>query len=173
MDDKQLIKIIDAWGVDNADACVRAAHQNYRPTLPRCLAMLEMESGGRNVFGGDPWNSEEYPKGPALPDKWHDTDVNWIKYESYKHKREQGLQPNGVGPTQLTSVFLQVAADKKGGCDNPLPNMEVGFAYLHGLILRAGDPWAGARDYNGSGPAAESYANNFMLRAEAWERRLK
>lgn len=164
MTDEETVKLISDWGVGNAQACVQASHQEYRPTLARCLALLENESGGRNVFGAE---------GEACLREWYDQEVTQTRYSFYKLRRNQGLSPNGVGPTQLTDPSLQIAAEKRGGCWIPLHNMEIGFGFLHGLILRYDSVWEGFRAYNGSGPAAESYANRAVERAATWERRLK
>jgi hypothetical protein len=160
--ERKEIDLIEHYGVENASVIVQVSHQSYRPTLARCLAMIEKESGGANIFGGD-------PGGLALPRAWFETEVTHSKYEVYAKRRDEGMTPNGVGPTQLTSTFLQVAADKKGGCWEPLHNCEIGFAFLHGLILRFGVA-GGFGSYNGSGPNG-SYAQNALLQAKAWENR--
>lgn len=163
--DRRVFNLLEGHGIHNAEAVIEAEHQQYRPTLARCLAMLENESGGANIFGAD-------PGGTALPRVWYNTAVTHDKYKVYLKRRHEGLTPNGVGPCQLTAAFLQDAADKRGGCWVPKHNMEVGFAFLHGLILRRG-VFGGFESYNGSGPAAVAYANRAMARAEAWETRLK
>lgn len=149
-------------GLENVLTCIEVEHQRYRPTLERCIALLENESGGANIFGAD-------VGGSALPREWYGTAVTQSKYEVYKHRRQSGLTPNGVGPCQLTSAFLQDSADSKGGCWVPAHNMEVGFAFLHTLILQHG-VWGGFKAYNGSGPAAVSYANRAVARADMWQR---
>lgn len=164
MNDQQRVQLIKAHGIQNAATCVEVEHQHFRPTLARCLALLENESGGENIFGAD-------PGGTALPRVWYDTVVTEEKYRVYLHRRNEGMTPNGVGPCQLTSAFLQDAADKKGGCWQVKPNMEVGFAFLHGLMLAHG-PFGGFEAFNGSGPAAVAYAERAIARAELWERRL-
>jgi hypothetical protein len=164
--EQRLVELVSAHGIANAGDCVTASQQPGRPTLPRCLAMLENESGGRNVFGAD-------PGGSALPRGWFDTEVTHAKYLVYKFRRDRlGLTPNGVGPCQLTSVGLQKEAEQLGGCWKPLHNMQVGFHFLHGLILEHG-VFGGFESYNGSGAAAVSYAERAMSRAAVWEGRLK
>lgn len=162
--DRKVIRLIEQHGISNAETAVEVEHQHYRPTLARCLALLENESSGRNIFGAD-------PGGTALPRAWYDTEVTEQKYKVYLQRRHEGLTPNGVGPCQLTDPFEQDAADRRGGCWKVKPNMEVGFAFVHGLILRYG-PFEGFRHYNGSGPAAFAYAERAMARAKAWEARL-
>jgi hypothetical protein len=170
--DERRVALITDYGIDNAAACVAASHQEYRPTLARCLAMLENESGGRNIFGADPWDPGAYPRGAALPPEWRDSEVTQHRYTIYKERRNAGCQPNGVGPTQITDASLQEAAERAGGCWIPLHNMSVGFGFLHGLIEQLGSVWDGFRAYNGSGPAADAYADRALERAELWEHRL-
>lgn len=161
----KLIQFVSDYGISNSDAIVTASFQPFRPTLPRCLAMIENESGGRNIFGGE---------GEACPVAWYEGEVTQARYTTYKLRRNKGYSPNGVGPTQITDPSLQVAAEKKGGCWIPLHNCEIGFGFLHGLIEgHRGDVFEGARSYNGSGLAAEAYAERFVERAGIWEARLR
>jgi hypothetical protein len=159
-----LALLITDYGIANATSCIQASREPNRPTLPRCLALLENESMGRNVFGGEEG---------ACPPEWLEQEVTQHRYTIYKLRRDKGEAPNGVGPTQLTDPTLQITAEKAGGCWIPLHNMQVGFAFLHGLIEREGTPLAGARAYNGTGPAADQYALRFIERASIWEDRLR
>ena len=170
--DKRRIQLITDYGIANAEPAVIVSHYQNKPLLSRCLAMLENESGGRNIFGADPWDPAAYPLGSALPAEWHEAEVTQHRYTIYKMRRRAGLQPNGVGPCQLTDPGEQIAAEHAGGCWIPLHNMAVGFTFLHELIKINGSPWAGFRSYNGSGPAAEAYANRAMERAAIWQARL-
>jgi hypothetical protein len=141
----------------NVDAICGAAEKQDRPTIQRCCALLLNESsGGYNIYGHE---------GPC-PELWGQP-VTEQNYQVYKAARNRGEGNNGVGPTQLTATGFQVEAENLGGCWNPLYNMDVGFHFLHELIERYG-VWGGFRSYNGSGPAAEAYAD----RAVAHERAL-
>lgn len=162
MTDVKLEQLVARYGIQNASAAVDAAQQGYRPTLARCLALLENESAGRNIFGAE---------GTACPHEWWEGDVTQERYEIYRRRLNEGATPDGVGPCQLTNPSLQHSADMKGGCWIPIHNMEVGFAFLHGLIIQSG-VWGGFRRYNGSGPAAEAYADRALERAGAWQERL-
>lgn len=159
----QLVRLISGYGtiVENVAVAVEVSHEKDRPTLPRCLALLENESAGENIYGRE----------GALPALWgtHVTEANYREYET---ARSRGEGNNGVGPCQLTSTGYQVEADNLGGCWVPKHNMQVGFSILHQLILRRG-VWGGFESYNGSGPPAEAYANRAVGRAEAWEQRLR
>lgn len=148
---------LTAHGFHNVDAICGAAEKPDRPTIQRCCAMLLNETaGGLNIYGHE---------GP-LPEL-RGREVTEANYQLYKAARNAGGGNNGVGPTQLTATGLQVQADHLGGCWNALYNMDVGFHFLHELIERYG-VWGGFRSYNGSGPAAEAYAD----RAIANERHL-
>ena len=74
---------------------------------------------------------------------------------------------NGVGPCQLTWFALQDLADEMGGCHKPRFNMRVGFAQAKGLIRQHGKR-EGARRWNGSGPAAEHYAADWLVKQRKW-----
>lgn len=143
--------------------------------LPEPLAasiLMQETGGGRNEWGHDPTifiggfdkrNGINY--GPNVTKKG---------YQSYKSQRgstgQYGMQ--GVGPCQLTYFGFQDLADSKGGCWVPLINMQVGFDALMANIRRNGLK-AGVTAYNGSGPAAEEYAQTVLSRAATYARALK
>jgi hypothetical protein len=140
------------------------------------VAMLEKESGGKNVWGHDPtifvggWDSKNR--------RWWTTKrwrgyVNERGYQEYKRQRDANKlkrQMQGVGPLQLTWWATQDAADKIGGCWKPRPNIITGFTTLSALIKAFGlQP--GIRRYNGSGPRAEAYAADVLAKREKWRDR--
>ncbi len=159
-----LVQLITDYGIANADAAVKASHESNRPTLARCLALLENESAGRNIFGAE---------GTACPTSWYEQEVTQHRYTIYKQRRNAGETTNGVGPTQLTDPTLQIAAEHAGGCWIPLHNMQIGFQFLHQLIERWDTPLAGFHAYNGAGPAAAQYALRAIERTSIWEDRLR
>lgn len=138
------------------------AARNAKMPLALACAFLEQETaGGHNVFGHDPTIF-----GGA-------GEVTKQKYLAYKERRgpegRGGMQ--GVGPMQLTFWSIQDEADARGGCWSPRINMEVGFVHAKASIQRNGLR-TGIRAYNGSGPAAERYADQVLHRLAAWEKRL-
>ena len=140
-------------GFKNTDAIVKAQSINptQKPILSACCALLINETaGGNNIWGGE---------GTACPKEWWEHPVTEAQYKTYKVNLSHGMTPNGCGPTQLTDPSLQADADALGGCWEPEANMRVGFHFLWQKIQAAGSEWAGFRDYNGSGPAAEAYAD--------------
>lgn len=66
----------------------------------------------------------------------------------------------------LTSKGLQVQADGLGGCWQPRFNIAVGLHYVGELLAQHPlDLHAGVKAYNGSGPAADRYADHVLLLA--------
>lgn len=126
------------------------------------LAMIEKESGFRNIFGHDPTTS--------IPNSWKGSRVTRLKYTYYKLRRaKRGMQ--GVGPAQLTYYTFQDQADRLGGCWKPEPNMVVAFRLLKTLTDKHGKQ-AGAALYNGIGTAAAAYGRDFVRRQLAWHKRV-
>lgn len=147
-----------------------AAHVGF--TLAACCAMVEKESGGRMVWGADPWNAAAYPRGLALPASLSETPVTEANYAAYRDRRNAGLQPQGCGITQLTSPSLQIQAERAGGCWVPFYNCVVGFHFLRGLFVAHQSPLAGFTAYNGSGPAAAAYAAQAVALMKGWQARI-
>ena len=133
-------------------------------TLAACCAMVENESGGRMIWGADPWNRGAYPRGEALSPVLHEQPVTEENYHIYRARRNSGMQPQGCGITQLTSPSLQIEAEKAGGCWVPFYNCVIGFHFLRGLFVSHGSALGGFTAYNGSGPAATAYAERAVSR---------
>jgi hypothetical protein len=131
--------------------------------LAAAATLLEKESsGGRNIFGRDPVDTGGfYTKGGPVTKE---------SYGLYRqHRAELGAQ--GVGPTQLTYPPFQDRADRQGGCWDWRVNTRVGFDIVSGLIKAKGVR-SGFRAYNGSGPSAETYADDAMKKLRVWRDRL-
>ena len=131
--------------------------------LAAAATLLEKESnGGHNVYGHDPVKTGgNYELGGPV------TEDNYRKYKA--HRKEFGAQ--GVGPTQLTFPGFQDMADDRGGCFDFRVNCLVGFEILAGHI-RAKGVHDGFRAYNGSGAAAERYADDAISKLAVWRSRL-
>lgn len=121
-------------------------------------AVIEHESGFRNVFGHD----RTIFAGAGR--------VTKAKYLEYRRQRGH-TRMQGVGPAQLTWWEFQDRADELGGCWLPYYNMLEGFTDLADLIAHHGEH-DGIRRYNGSGPGAEQYARDVLHLAWLWHRRL-
>lgn len=131
--------------------------------LAAAAVLLDKESGGgRNVWGHDAVDTAGFYRKGA--------EVTCAAYEAWRpHRGRLGSQ--GVGPCQLTWPPFQDDADRRGGCWDWRVNCAVGFEILAGLIGRHGVR-GGFRRYNGSGPAADRYAEDAVARLGQWRRRL-
>jgi hypothetical protein len=133
--------------------------------LAAAATLLEKESGGgHNVWGHDNVaTGGHYVKGAEVTEQ---------AYRNYKADRDRGrIGSQGVGPTQLTFKGFQDRADQRGGCFHWRVNCAVGFEILAEHIRRLGTR-DGFRAYNGTGPAAERYADDAMGKLAAWRSRL-
>ena len=156
---------IEAHGGRHGDIIVREARRHGLPVALVC-AVIEKETGFRNVFGHDRVRNpiKSPPKGLL--------EVTEARYKQYLKHRKAGEGCQGVGYMQLTSPGLQDKADGVGGCWNTGANIRIGCEFLAGNIQRLGSTRQGVRAYNGSGPAAEQYATNVLERERVWRRRL-
>jgi murein DD-endopeptidase MepM/ murein hydrolase activator NlpD len=137
--------------------------ESKRSGLPPSLicAVLEVETGFRNVFGHDNVrNPIKSPPNGLLT-------VTPELYRKYLGFRRQGLGNQGVGPMQLTSPGLQDRADALGGCERVAPNIRVGVEFLAGNIKRLG-LYRGVAAYNGS----TAYADKVLPLEKKWRARL-
>jgi hypothetical protein len=174
--DEKLVGLISET-LDNAPIILSAFNhvghdQTVGFTLAACCAMVQKESGGRMIWGADPWNEAAFPRGAALDPALHEQPVTQADYHAYRARRNSGMQPQGCGITQLTAASLQVEAENAGGCWVPLWNTVVGFQQLRSLFEHAGSEHAGFRSYNGSGSAAEAYADGAVALAADWQSRI-
>jgi hypothetical protein len=131
--------------------------------LAAAATLLEKESGGgHNVWGHDDVDDGgNYVKGGPVTKE---------AYKKYKRDRDR-LGAQGVGPTQLTFPGFQDRADDRGGCFDWRVNCSVGFEILADHIKAKGIR-DGFRAYNGSGAAAERYADDAMSKLAVWRSRL-
>jgi hypothetical protein len=123
------------------------------------FALIEKESGFRNVFGHDPTTS--------IPVSWRGTQVTKSKYEHYKANRASGGM-QGVGPAQLTWWAYQDQADHRGGCWIPKHNISVAFDHLAALLKINRSKHGAIAKYNGTGSAADKYASDVAVRQAKW-----
>jgi hypothetical protein len=138
------------------------AHAARLSRLPVSLvcAVIEQESGFRNVFGHDRVaNPIKSPPGGVL-------EVTKERYEAYLHHRHRGLGNQGVGPMQLTNSAIQDRADALGGCWRPGPNIRAGCELLADNIRRLGLR-DGVQAYNGA--AGHAYADAVLALQRKWK----
>lgn len=136
------------------------------------FALIEQESGFRNVYGHDPVLSVlSGPPSKTVPRRGGP--VTEINYRVYKKRRAEGMGMQGVGPGQLTWWATQDQADRLGGCWAPRYNIAMAFITLASYIKSRGSQRAGIKAYNGSGAAADRYASQVLKRQISWHNRLK
>lgn len=148
-------------GIGYALTAIRIADKLEHVGRPLAIAMLEQESGGRNVFGHDPTIYSGAGK------------VTEAKYKAYRAWRRgsNNTKMQGVGPLQLTWWQFQDEADAMGGCWKPAINIEYGLRKLDKLIATYGRE-EGIKRYNGSGAAANAYSLSVRAKADKWAARL-
>jgi len=136
-------------------------------------ALVEKESGGKNVFGCD-WGSQLTDSPPYCNVAVTAERVQRL-IENY-YQPPVGVGANGVGYTQLTTMALVERAQEEGGAHLPKLNMRVGFRYLNELIARFGWP-AGAAAYNagpGNWPSViNTYGADMAAKERVWANRLE
>lgn len=139
-----------------ANYSLRIIQQARKSGIPISLAfaLIEQESGFKNVFGHDPTIYQGAGK------------VTKKKYLEYKAQRGH-THMQGVGPAQLTWWQYQDEADKRGGAWVPKHNISFAFDHLASLINSKGFK-QGIAAYNGSGPAAEQYASSVLAKQKKW-----
>ena len=159
--DLQLARRIRAHGGQNSLRVILEARRAGIPISLLC-AFLTQESGFANVFGHDG------VRNPVKGGK-----VTKARYLAYKHYRDLGYGMQGVGPGQLTWKGFQDQADKLGGCWVPRHNIRVS-AQIIASLLRAhpGNEHAAIARYNGTGAAAEAYADSVLSLQRLWHHRL-
>ena len=165
--DQALVDMLNKHGLRFPMWTIAEARRVGLP-LSYALAFLEKESTGRdrngkpgfglNLFGSDPVRN---PVRGGF--------VTHEKYKTYLANRKSGLGMQGVGPLQLTWWEYQDMADEEGGCWHPRSNMRVGFAIAKRQIRDHGKH-DGVRRWNGTGPAAEQYAEDWASRQRRWRR---
>ena len=141
--------------------------------ISTAAALLEQESGGKNVFGcdwGNRWTTDPpYCNVEVTRERVKALIANF-------HQPPPGVGENGVGVTQLTTMALVEEAEGMGGAHLVRHQMRVGFRYLNNLIARFGWP-EGAAAYN-AGPGnlhsvMGTYGAAMARREREWAARLE
>ena len=154
--------VLTAHGILRAPEVVELAAATGLDLACAATLLAKESGGGRNVWGHD-----AVPTGGCYTPGEVVTRADYLAYRAAVLVGRAGRQ--GIGPCQLTNGDLQTAADKVGGCWDWRANCRVGFAHLAFLTRRYGAR-DGFRRYNGSGPAAERYADDVMARLAQWRR---
>jgi len=146
-----------------AQYSLRIVLEARRAGIPISLAfaLVEQESGFRNVFGHD-------------SQAWRPADGKVTK-SAVRHLLEtvaRGRPSNGVGLTQLTWPGFIRAADRAGGAHIPKYQLRVGFDHLVKCIQTFGVK-RGLSVYNSGSPdnpKGRAYARSVAAKAERWHR---
>lgn len=157
-------EVMTTYGIKRPDVTVRAAAEAGLELAVACVMLMGESGGGRMVWGHDPVDTGGlYTKGGLV------TRENYLTYRAAMRAGRIGRQ--GVGDCQLTSSEFQDRGDQLGGCWDPYANQLAGFIGLADRIRSFGLR-NGFRAYNGSGPAAEAYADQRMRELATWRARL-
>ena len=123
--------------------------------LDLAYALVEQESGFRNIFGCD-----------------HGTGRAFCHQEVTAYRVAQLLASglaNGVGLTQLTYRPFVIEANRLGGAHKPRLQLRVGFRVLKDSMRTHGYT-VGLQRYNGTGLAAVRYAESLKAKRARWNR---
>ena len=128
--------------------------------LALARALVEQESGGKNIFGAD--------SGSILAHRLVDAQgvSDLLRFVSY------GGPSNGCGLTQLTYVPLIKEAEAMGGAHLPRYQLRAGFRLLRQYMAEY--PLKRAIGSYNSGPADPNivYADSVLTLRDGWRRRL-
>ena len=170
-EDRKTARALKKLGIKIPLPLIKACGKTGIPLSLGAALLVQESGGGANVWGHDP---TIFVGGH---DKKNDRDwgstVTEDAYREYLAQRgptgKGGMQ--GVGPCQLTWWEFQDQADDLGGCWDPYHNITVGFTILARNIKAYGEHEGVAR-YNGTGSAAQRYADEVLARAAKFETEL-
>lgn len=155
--------IIDRHLGGNGQVIVAEARDSGLDLALAC-ALVEQESGGRNIFGCD-----HGPIGDSPP----------YCHQPVTKERVKALidspYMNGIGLTQITWWEFVLEAERMGGADLPSVQCRFGFKLLKGYVDKYGLQ-AGAAAYNaGEGnrmSVFNTYGASVLAKYQAWKERL-
>lgn len=146
--------------------------------LPVAAAVMQVESGGRNVFGNDAGGMFATPDGPDLEvteERHHQL------YEAVVPPREAdpaaAVPMNGEGPMQITWwKYLQQAGKAGVRLWIPVENIKFGLGILKGFLDQEGGDVARAATLYNAGSlksGVNDYGRRVAAEAEVWASRLR
>lgn len=156
---------LEKGGLQNAGVIVHAS-QLQRFDLAGLAAIIEEESGGRNIYGADPSNNG------ALPPSLYDQPVTHANFEVFWQRVQEGYTSNGVGLPQLTYPGFIANANRRGGAWIPIHQCTEACAILSGLLKQHGSFEAAAAAYNGAGFVADAYGARVEALRAQWQARI-
>lgn len=158
-------EILTAGGLTNADLIVQAASTTGLP-LAILAAMIEKESGGKNIYGHD--------AGGVFSVAGQNVEVTQANFTEFRRRVvDGGEKSNGVGPSQVTYRGYWTAYPDYPFWE-PLANLKFGATLL--LDLLDGDTSdasissAGAHYNGGTSPneKAVAYGADLLTKTNAW-----
>lgn len=160
------IKIAQDFGLGNVEAAAVACRKVGLPFFVAC-ALLEKESGGRNVYGHDAGGA--LSGFPGRVTRGNFEVFEWLVFD-------QGQTSNGVGPAQITYKGYFSDMEEQGLRPwIPHDNMLFGFRLVKGNFDRHSS-WATAGAIYNGGPRPNStalaYGRDFAAKVEQWKTRL-
>jgi len=162
--EQQLNRMIKDQGISFGPVIVAEA-KRAGVRLALALALVEQESGFKNIFGCDGGR----PRNTA---PWCHQDVTRERVQELIRFVDHGGTSNGVGLTQLTSIDLIKQAEAEGGAHTVDAQCRVGFRFLHDLIERNRER-TGIGAYNGGeGNPNMQYADAVLKLRAKWQSRI-
>lgn len=140
---------------------LEAKRPTSRVSPSLALALVEQESGFRNIFGCDHGPGRAYCHLKVTKDR-------------VRGLRASGLA-NGVGLTQLTYPPYVDRADKDGGAHKPSVNIATGLDILDGHIKATGSERKALAVYNAGNPQSQQglrYADQVLGRKAKFHKAL-
>ncbi len=152
-----------AFGLKNVKAAVAAAEETGIPFWAAC-ALLQKESGGRNVYGHDSGGTFSHDEHASV------TAANFFQF--LVKVAFQGGRSNGVGPCQITYAgnqggYFREMADEGLRPWVPRDNMVKGFRIILAHKKAKGTWRAAGTAYNGR----DTYGADFVAKCNEWRRR--
>lgn len=157
---RKRIEIAERFGLKNVDAAAETCRQADLPFWAAC-ALLEKESGGRNIYGHDIGGA--LSGFPGEVNRGNFEVFHWLVFD-------QGRTSNGVGPCQITwRAFFREMEDRGLKPWVVRDNMLFGFELLMKLYEQHGSWQAAGGAYNG----ADDYGQDFVKKCNEWRERLE
>lgn len=170
--------ILRANGILRPDITIAEAAAANLELAAACVMLMGESSGGRMVWGSDGAPSAKRTDQAGRVIYTFGGPVTRDNYLAFRAEQRAGRIPRqGVGDCQLTSEEFVARAEQIGvqrgglGPWDPAVNQAAGFVGLAQRIAQYGTR-DGFRRYNGSGPAAEAYADRSMAALAVWRQRL-
>lgn len=158
---RRLARIINQHGAYGTTIVRQAGRAGI--TVALAAALVEQESGFRNIFGCDLGARSSVP--------YCNQKVTYRRTRKLVNHVKRGGTSNGVGLTQLTSYdFLRRAGQR---LHRPTAQCRVGFQHLKYLIDKHGKRFALGAYNGGEGNPQFDYADEVLAREAKWRKRFR